>query len=86
MGLPAADRADETKQTSSQHILLPSMRSAHQALELEHLCVVCHGDGQVAPLAEGISAVPLQSLAKNPIPALFQSMERPIWRDAVRPY
>ena len=52
----------EVKLTRSPKIT-PSMRSAQQALDLEHLYVVCHGDGQVVPLAEGISSVPLQALA-----------------------
>ena len=38
------------------------MRSAQEALGLAHLYVICHGDGAVTPLAEGISAVPLQTL------------------------
>jgi len=35
-----------------------------RALGLEHLYVVCHGDGEdkFCPLAQGISAVPLQAL------------------------
>jgi hypothetical protein len=42
---------------------MPSMRSTQQALDLQHLYVVCHGDGPITPLAEGISSLPLQSLA-----------------------
>lgn len=38
------------------------MLSAQEALGLDHLYVVCHGDGPVQPLTEGISAVPLQAL------------------------
>jgi predicted AAA+ superfamily ATPase len=42
----------------------PSMRSAHKALGLDHLYVVCHGEGSITPLSEGISALPLQSLGQ----------------------
>lgn len=52
----------EVKLTRSPKIT-PSMRAAQTALALEHLYVVCHGEGQPQPLAEGITAVPLQSLA-----------------------
>ena len=38
------------------------MRSAQQALGLDHLYVVCHGEGEAWPLAEGISALPLNAL------------------------
>jgi predicted AAA+ superfamily ATPase len=41
-----------------------AMRSAREALQLEHLYVVCHGDGEPWPLAEGISAVPLAALSR----------------------
>ncbi len=41
----------------------PSMRSCREALKLEHLYVVCHGVGQPAPMAEGITAVPAACLA-----------------------
>jgi predicted AAA+ superfamily ATPase len=51
----------EIKLTRSPKVT-PSMRSAQEALGLAHLYVVCHGDGRVTPLAEGISAVPLQTL------------------------
>ena len=51
----------EVKLTRSPKIT-PSMRSAQEALGLAHLYVICHGDGPVTPLAEGISAVPLQTL------------------------
>jgi hypothetical protein len=40
------------------------MRTALEALGLEHLYVVCHGEGQPWPLAQRISAVPLQSLGE----------------------
>jgi len=52
----------EVKLTRSPKIT-PSMRAAQEALGLAHLYVVCHGDGPVQPLSEGISAVPLQTLA-----------------------
>ncbi|MDZ7812354.1 MAG: ATP-binding protein [Ideonella sp.] len=53
----------EVKLTRSPKVT-PSMRSALKALDLQHLYVVCHGDGPVTPLAEGISALPLQSLGR----------------------
>jgi len=40
-----------------------SMRSASEVLGLEKLYVVCHGEGEPWPLAEGIIAVPAKSLA-----------------------
>lgn len=42
-----------------------SMRTAQQALALDHLYVVCHAPEQAAPwpLAQGITAVPLHALA-----------------------
>ena len=54
----------EVKLTRSPKVT-PSMRTAQEALGLEHLYVVCHGDGQdkALPLAQGISAVPLQALS-----------------------
>jgi hypothetical protein len=41
------------------------MRTAQQALELEHLYVICHAPDQSAPwpLSQGITALPLQALA-----------------------
>lgn len=51
----------EIKLTRSPKIT-PSMRAAQQALGLDHLYVVCHSDAPITPLAEGISAVPLQRL------------------------
>jgi hypothetical protein len=41
------------------------MRSARELLELDHLYVVCHGEGEPWPLAEGISAVPALCLATS---------------------
>lgn len=51
----------EIKLTRSPR-LTRSMHSAREALGLDHLYVVCHGDGPVAPLSEGISAVPFGSI------------------------
>lgn len=51
----------EVKLTRSPKVT-PSMRAAQQALELEHLYVVCHGEGNAWPLTDGISAVPLNAL------------------------
>lgn len=48
----------EVKLTRSPKVT-HSMRAAQQALELDHLYVVCHADGPAWPLAEGISALPL---------------------------
>ncbi len=52
----------EVKLTRSPAVT-PSMRSARDALELDHLHVVCHGDGEPWPLSERISALPLSALA-----------------------
>lgn len=60
----------EVKLTRSPKIT-PSMRSAQEALALDHLYVVCHGDGPVQPLSEGISALPLQALASLNLPNVF---------------
>jgi hypothetical protein len=51
----------EVKLTRSPKVM-PSMRTAIEALELEHLYVVCHGSGEPWPLAEKISAVPLSEI------------------------
>jgi len=51
----------EVKLTRSPKVP-PSMRSAQEALGLDHLYVVCHGEGDPLPLAQGISAVPLNAL------------------------
>jgi hypothetical protein len=53
----------EVKLTNSPKVT-PSMRSAQEALELEHLYVVCHGEGEAWPLAQGISAIPLGAFRK----------------------
>jgi len=52
----------EFKLTASPRVT-PSMRSSREVLELEHLYVVCHAEGEPWPLAEGITAVPAACLA-----------------------
>ena len=52
----------EIKLTRSPKVT-SSMRSAQQILELDHLYVVCHGEGEPWPLAEGMTAVPASCLA-----------------------
>jgi uncharacterized protein len=52
----------EIKLTRSPAVT-PSMRSAREQLRLDHLYVICHGDGASWPLAEGIDAVPAACLA-----------------------
>ncbi len=52
----------EIKLTRSPTVT-PSMRSARDVLGLDGLWVVCHGDGDPWPLAEGITAVPAMCLA-----------------------
>jgi predicted AAA+ superfamily ATPase len=52
----------EFKLTHSPRVT-PSMRSSCEVLGLNHLYVVCHGEGEPWPLAEGISAVPAGCLA-----------------------
>lgn len=61
----------EVKLTRSPKIT-PSMRAAQKALGLDHLYVVCHGDGPVQPLSEGINAVPLQALDSLNLPNVFE--------------
>lgn len=59
----------EIKLTRSPKVT-SSMRSALEILELKHLYVLCHGDGEPWPLAEGITAVPAICLASpvwNPL-------------------
>ncbi|MDP1605799.1 MAG: ATP-binding protein [Rhodocyclaceae bacterium] len=65
-GDPGRRLGFEIKLTRSPKITA-AMRSASEALQLEHLYVVCHGDGEPWPLAEGISAVPLAALDRVPI-------------------
>lgn len=52
----------EIKLTHSPRVT-PSMRSSRDALGLDHLHVICHGEGEPWPLAEGITAVPAMCLA-----------------------
>ena len=52
----------EIKLTRSPKVT-SSMRSAFEMLGLKHLYVMCHGEGEPWPLAEGISAVPAICLA-----------------------
>lgn len=54
----------EVKLTRSPKIT-PSMRSAIEILELDHLYVMCHGTGTPWPLAEKITAVPAICLASS---------------------
>jgi predicted AAA+ superfamily ATPase len=54
----------EIKLTRSPKIT-PSMRSAIEILELDHLYVMCHGTGTPWPLAEKITAVPAICLASS---------------------
>ena len=54
----------EIKLTHSPKITL-SMRSSQEVLKLDRLYVVCHGEGEPWPLAEGIVAVPASCL-KSP--------------------
>ena len=51
----------EIKLTRSPKVT-PAMRAARQALDLNHLYVVCHAEGGTWTLAEGISAVALSDL------------------------
>ncbi|MBI5752545.1 MAG: ATP-binding protein [Hydrogenophilales bacterium] len=54
----------EIKLTRSPKVTA-SMRSAREVLGLEHLYVICHGEGDPWPLAEGITAVPAMCLASQ---------------------
>ncbi len=58
----------EVKLTRSPKVT-PSMRSAQEALGLDHLYVVCHGEGEIWPLAQGISAIPMNALHSADITA-----------------
>ena len=46
-----------------------SMRSSLDVLSLDHLYVVCHGEGEPWPLSEGITAVPAMCLASKSMAA-----------------
>jgi hypothetical protein len=52
----------EIKLTKSPQVTA-SMRTAKEMLRLDHLYVICHGDGEPWPLAEGVTAVPATYLA-----------------------
>lgn len=52
----------EIKLTRSPSVTA-SMRTARDALKLDHLYVICHSEGAPWPLADGISAVPATCLA-----------------------
>lgn len=43
-----------------------SMHTAKEALHLDHLYVMCHGEGEPWALAEGITAIPAAYLATDP--------------------
>lgn len=51
----------EIKLTKSPQ-LTASMRSAKEALQLNHLYVVCHGEGESWPMSEGVTAIPAACL------------------------
>lgn len=55
----------EIKLTRSPKIT-PSMRSALQALELDHLYLLCHGTGEPWQLSDAITAIPASCLASEP--------------------
>jgi len=52
----------------------PSMRSAQKSLGLQHLYVVCHGAGPMTPLADGISAMPLETLTNLKKETAFEAL------------
>jgi len=54
----------EIKLTKSPQVTA-SMRSSKEALGLNHLYVMCHGEGEPWPLAEGVTAVPATCLASG---------------------
>lgn len=58
----------EIKLTQSPKVTA-SMRSSREILGLDHLYVLCHGEGEPWALAEGISAVPASCLALPVEPA-----------------
>lgn len=65
----------EVKLTQSPRVT-PAMRSALEGLRLDHLYVVCHGDGPGWPLADKISTLPLGGLWSQDRP----HMDRPFLR------
>jgi len=54
----------EIKLTKSPQVTT-SMRSAHETLGLDHLYVMCHGEGDPWPLTEGMTAVPAANLVSE---------------------
>jgi hypothetical protein len=58
----------EIKLTQSPKVTA-SMRASCEMLGLAHLYVLCHGEGEPWPMAEGISAVPASCLALPVEPA-----------------
>lgn len=54
----------EIKLTRSPRIT-PSMNIARESLGLDHLFVICHGEGNPQPLAEGITAFPAAGLCRT---------------------
>ena len=54
----------EIKLTKSPQVTA-SMRSSIEALDLDHLYVMCHGEGEPWPLSEGVTAVPASCLASE---------------------
>ncbi|MEQ1603184.1 MAG: ATP-binding protein [Methylophilaceae bacterium] len=52
----------EIKLTKSPQVTA-SMRSAKETLGLDHLYVMCHGEGESWPLTDGVTAVPAACLA-----------------------
>lgn len=54
----------EVKLTKSPQVTA-SMRSSKEVLGLDHLYVVCHGEGDPWPLAQGVTAVPAACLASE---------------------
>ena len=54
----------EVKLTKSPQVTA-SMLSAKTALGLDHLYVMCHGEGEPWPLTEGVTAVPAACLVSE---------------------
>ena len=52
----------EIKLTKSPQVTA-SMRTAKEILRLDHLYVMCHGEGEPWALAEGVTAIPAACLA-----------------------
>ena len=54
----------EIKLTKSPQVTA-SMRSSKEVLGLDHLYVMCHGEGEPWPLSDGVTAVPASCLASE---------------------